>query len=708
MTMNVFAGKKALCFIALPYHNRILLPIMEELTRRGMEVKFFTAAAEAAFEITLNDAGLPYKHVLDYVTDDIAVQVNEAWRTLRPAWQDKLLTNPLLHSVPLVIQDKVIRSVVENSFCFQQMLEVEKPDLLFALHELNSWGKILGHLSHVYKIPYITFQEGLCYARVPLYRFHTDYTTACVVWGDADRQVLLDAGCSPDKTVALGNIDLWATREKAIQPEAIAASRQALGIGPDKKVVVFFMSYASYNPFAPSVFLEWLRAHPDVVVVFKWHPIQSKDVVERALEKFKGIASVMSVVGGADTYSLLALSDACVLVGNSTTGIEALFFGKPLIEISLVDHLYSYAAQGVAESANGFEDIGDKLERILTQGLSPEQQRHVAAFLDRHFAFSDGNTVERVVEMSKEMLEARAAEPQPILPLSCESGQTPPCSLIVPVNDSSYDAVIRTLQGLDEHVPAQLFELLIVNAVTHPEARALIDSIGGERVRVIAGNPDWSFAVCCNRAAAEAQGRYLAFLKPGIVSAPKWLEGLLEVAAQEQGADIIGGLTLNEQGLVWHAGTAFDINQSPFSLYQMLPMTFERVQKQREFQALEGPWLVGREQFCRLGGFSEDLINRFEEIDFCLRIRKAGGRVLYTPRSISVRTADNWRPTLEQDRVNCFRFYSRWTGSLWQNDEVYLKEDGFDHDSLSALYREFAQKLAVEVVREETETLPPL
>lgn len=702
MNMNIFAGKKALCFIALPYHNRILLPIMEELKQRGMEVKFFTAAAEAAFEITLNDAGLPYRHVLDYATEEIAGQVNDAWRTLRPLWQDKLLTNPLLQAVPLVIQDKVIRSVVENAFCFKQMLETEKPDLLFALHELNSWGKILGHLSHVCGIPYLTFQEGLCYARGPLYRFHTDYTTACVVWGEADRQVLLSAGCSPEKTVALGNIDLWATREKATHPDAIAATRQTFGIKPDKKVVVFFMSYASYNPFAPGVFLEWLRAHPEIVVVFKWHPIQSKDVVERTLEQFKGVSSVISLMG-SDTYPLLAISDACVLVGNSTTGIEALFFGKPLVEISLVDHLYSYAAQGVAVSANGFEDIGDKLERIFTQGLSPEQQHRVATFLDRHFAFLDGKTAERVVEMASEMLEARAAEPHPIVSLSSESEKTIPCSVILPVNDSSYDAVIGTLRGLDAHVPAHLFELLIVNAVSHPEARALIASVGGRHVRVIAGDPKWSFAECCNQAAAEAQGQYLACLKPGLVPSPGWLEGLLEVVAQEQGIGVVGGLTLNEQGLVWHAGTAFDINQSPFSLYRLLPMTFHGVQKQREFQAMEGPLLVGREQFCRLGGFSEDLINRFEEVDFCLRLRKTGARILYTPQSISVRTADNWRPTPEQDRTNCYRFYARWAGSLWQDDEHYLKDDGFDHDSLSAWYRDFAQQISVEVAKEETE-----
>src|SRR5262245_53075459 len=160
--MNIFAGKKALCFIALPYHNRILLPVMQELNRRGMEVQFFTAAAEGAFEITLNQAGLPYRHALDYATPEVTTRASAAFCTLRSVWQEKVLEYPLLQGVPLVIQDKVIRSAVENVFCFQQMLEVEKPDLLFALHELNSWGKILGHLSHEYQVPYITFQEGLC------------------------------------------------------------------------------------------------------------------------------------------------------------------------------------------------------------------------------------------------------------------------------------------------------------------------------------------------------------------------------------------------------------------------------------------------------------------------------------------------------------------------------------------------------------------
>jgi GT2 family glycosyltransferase len=713
--MDIFTGKKALCFIALPHHNRILLPIMQALNRRGMEVVFITAAAEGSFEITLNQAGLPYRHALDYANEEVGEQAAAAFRALRPVWQDRVLASEVLQAVPIPIQDKVICSAVENVYCFKRMLEVEKPDLLFALHEINSWGKILGYLSHVYSIPYITFQEGLCYARTSLYRFHTDYSTACIVWGEGDRQVLLAAGCSADKTLALGNIDLWEAREKNTQREAMTATRMALGIDPHKKVILFLMSHANYKPFELARLLNWLRARGDVVAIFKWHPVTGRDIIEMALKNPNGNPFTLSLQD-FDTYALLGISEVCVTVGNSTTGIEALVFGKPLIEVRLPDQQYSFADQEVAETALGFEDISHKAEAILTHGLPPERQKKVAQYLAHYFAFQDNRAVERIVEMLAEMLKARADKDNPPLPLADPStelrtgGERFPCSLILPVDNSPPERLLATLKGIVAHVPSELYEILIVNAAASQQVRELLASLQGD-VRVINGEPAWSFAACCNRAAAEARGKYLVFLKPGFVPSPGWLEGLLEVA-QEDGrrpttdngqqsvvcgplpVGVVGGRVLNENGLIWHLGVAFDVNQSPFSLYRLLPAEFSGTQKQREFKAVQIPFLVSREQFCRQGGFSLDLVNRFEDIDFCLRIREAGFRVLCAPQSTILRVAASWEPTPQQDQANRFRFYARWTGSLWQDDHRYLKEDGLDYDTLTALYRELASRVA--------------
>jgi len=404
-----------------------------------------------------------------------------------------------------------------------------------------------------------------------------------------------------------------------------------------------------------------------------------------------------------DTYALLGLADVCVTVGNSTTGIEALVMGKPLIEIPLPEQTYSYVGEGVAEPADGFDDLPTIIESLFAQGRSPERQRKVQSYLARHFTYQDDRAVDRVVEMAAEMLRARSDTSRP--PLVAAGSARFAASLIVPVDSAPLEPLLATLSGIATHVPAHLFEVVLVNATNSKKARDLLASLGGD-VRVIAGEPGWSFAECCNRAATEAEGEYLAFLKPGMVPCPGWLEGLLGTAEAQTDLGALGGRVCDRNGLLLHTGLAFDVNQSAFPLYRFLPPDFPGAQKRRDFQAVPLPFLVPRERFCALGGFSPDLTNRFEDVDFCLRARQAGLRVLYTPESVLMQTTESWTPAPARDQHNRMRFYARWTGSLWQDDERYLAEDGLSHDTLSALYRDFAGRVSAGARAAEAATQP--
>ena len=137
------------------------------------------------------------------------------------------------------------------------------------------------------------------------------------------------------------------------------------------------------------------------------------------------------------------------------------------------------------------------------------------------------------------------------------------------------------------------------------------------------------------------------------------------------------------------------VNQSPFSIYRMLPPEAPWAQKRRDFRAIQAPFLVSRELFCALGGFDPELRNRFEDVDFCLRVGKAGKRIVYTPECALARQAGSWFPERENESGNRIRFFSKWTGYLWQDDERYLAEDGLTHDALSAIYRELAGRVAM-------------
>jgi O-antigen biosynthesis protein len=183
-------------------------------------------------------------------------------------------------------------------------------------------------------------------------------------------------------------------------------------------------------------------------------------------------------------------------------------------------------------------------------------------------------------------------------------------------------------------------------------------------------------------------------LKPGLVPQAGWLEGLIEVAEQESACGVAGGKVLHNNGLLWHIGSAFDVNQSPFSLYRFLPDQFCGALKRREFAAREFPFLVSRELFCALGGLNPLLDNRLEDIDFCLAVRQSGRRIIYTPQSQAIYEAPSWHPQAATKHNSGIHFYAKWTGALWQDDAAYLREDGLTHDTLSLLYRDLAGRVA--------------
>lgn len=688
--MSILSGKKALCFIALPHHNRFLVPMMEALNAQGMATSYFTAAAEGAFEITLNQAKLPYRHVYDYASDDTRERSDSAFRQLRGQFQEIMLESHTLQAVPVVIQDKTMRAAVDNFHCLDQMLRQEKPDALFALHELNPWGKMLGYLSHVHGIPYFTLQEGLYYSHVFYHRFHTDYSTACMVWGEACKTTLVQAGCGADKIYPLGNTQIWSAKERFTSDAVARRTREGLKIADGRKLLLLLMSHSNYQPFDARPLVDWMRRRGDVVTVVKWHPITPKDVIERALSKHRQEPLLINAQED-DTYALLGASDVCVTVGNSTTGLEALVYGKPLVEVRLRDQEYSFAAHGVAEAATGFEGIVKEAEALLNGGRTQQRMQQVEKYLDHNFAHRDGHTLDRMVRLVEQSIAARGQGR--LAKLSGADSVQFPCTIVLPVDDVRPASLLATLEALGANTAGELFELVIVNCAADEETRQLVASLGGD-VTVVTGTSQWSFAHACNRAAEIARGKYLAVLKPGVLPLAGWLESLLEVAESDPKVGVVGLQSLDPNGLVWHLGYAFDVNQSPFPIYRMLSPDFAGAAKSRQFRAVATPFLVGRDLYRSLGGFNEQLYNRFEDVDFCLTVKQAGFDVYYAAQSRMIVHGASWQPSAEADVDNRIRFYSRWTGHLWQNDEAVLLEDNLSHDVLSSLYRQMASGIA--------------
>jgi hypothetical protein len=70
--------------------------------------------------------------------------------------------------------------------------------------------------------------------------------------------------------------------------------------------------------------------------------------------------------------------------------------------------------------------------------------------------------------------------------------------------------------------------------------------------------------------------------------------------------------------------------------------------------------------------------------------------VMYEPHSLFV-SLDEDREKKEGDRL---RFYGKWMGQLWPDEEKYWQEDGVTQEALAKLYRAMLEPQASEAQAE--------
>jgi GT2 family glycosyltransferase len=91
----------------------------------------------------------------------------------------------------------------------------------------------------------------------------------------------------------------------------------------------------------------------------------------------------------------------------------------------------------------------------------------------------------------------------------------------------------------------------------------------------------------------------------------------------------------------------------------------------RNCSAVTGACLMTRRDvFDAHGGFSEDLPIAFSDIDYCLRLRRSGRLVVYTPLAELVHHESRTRGHAD-DAIELPRLLARWAGEIAQGDAYY-------------------------------------
>ena len=259
----------------------------------------------------------------------------------------------------------------------------------------------------------------------------------------------------------------------------------------------------------------------------------------------------------------------------------------------------------------------------------------------------------------------------------------PRVSVVIPTRNGL--ALLRTcVEGVLHKTDYTALEVVIVdNGSDDPACLRYLQHIAQDpRVRVRRDDGPFNYAALNNAAVAECTGDVIALLNNDIeVTGPGWLREMVSLALLP-GIGAVGAKLLYGDRSVQHAGVVLGVGGGAGHVLRRLPSNeggyLGRAQRLQAVSAVTAACLVvRRDLYEAVGGLdAEHFAVAFNDIDFCLRLRKRGLRNLYTPHAVllhheSVSRGSDRAPAQQQRfAAEQAAFHKRW-GKLLQHDPAY-------------------------------------
>ncbi len=216
--------------------------------------------------------------------------------------------------------------------------------------------------------------------------------------------------------------------------------------------------------------------------------------------------------------------------------------------------------------------------------------------------------------------------------------EKPRVSIIIPTRD-----LVILLQPCVESLLGQTtypnFEIVLVdNASRDSAALSFLAAIQREpRIRVLRWEEEFNFGQLNNFVVREVESEFVALLNNDLtVINPDWLGEMVSQALQP-GVGAVGARLLYPDDHIQHAGVILGGGGVAAHAHKGLPRAnhgyFSRAILVQELSAVTAACLlVRRSAYLEVGGFDETHLKiAFNDVDFCLRLRKHGYRIVYTP-----------------------------------------------------------------------------
>ena len=273
--------------------------------------------------------------------------------------------------------------------------------------------------------------------------------------------------------------------------------------------------------------------------------------------------------------------------------------------------------------------------------------------------------------------------------------EEPLVSVIIPNRDHRADLDLCLPSLLDKGTYRNLEVIVVENNSTEPETFDYYEELQEKRknVRVVTWKREFNFSAINNYGVTFAHGEYLLFLNNDVeVIEPDVIREMLGYARRDD-VGIVGARLLYQDDTIQHAGVVIGFGgiagHTFIGLHQAENSYFHRAMCAQDYSAVTAACMMSkRSLFDQVGGFREELAVAFNDIDYCLKIRSLGKKVVYNPYALlyhyesKSRGLEDTPEKVERFNREVARFIGYWpeiviNGDPYYNPNLTLRKSNF-------------------------------
>lgn len=262
----------------------------------------------------------------------------------------------------------------------------------------------------------------------------------------------------------------------------------------------------------------------------------------------------------------------------------------------------------------------------------------------------------------------------------------PKISIIIP-NKNHLNDIKKCIESILMYTTYPNYEIIVIdNGSNKKEVFEYYDTLKRKRniVSVYSLNIDFNFSKINNFATLKASGDYYIFLNNNtLVITPEWIEEMLMYVQREDIA-AAGAMLYYPDNTIQHAGIILGIGENriaghPFCKYPKEDMGYMgRLCYAQNMSAVTAAcMMVKASVYKQVGGFDENLCIAYNDVDLCLKMRRAGYLIVWTPFAelyhyeSKTRGYENTEEKRERLEKETQYFKSRWGEVLEKGDPYY-------------------------------------